>query len=61
MAIRLAWLGGERLIIGYENNPISTILGWPLSNLNLQIPIKIGGLRDQGGPHPLKGGFGGFK
>jgi len=44
VAIHLAWLGGERLTIGYENNLISTSLGWPLSYLNLRTPMKIGGL-----------------
>ena len=57
VAIHLAWLGGESLIIGYENNPISTSLGWPLSYLNLQGRRKTGGLGDRGGPHPPKGGF----
>jgi len=31
VAIHLAWLGGEKLIIGYENNPTSTSLGYRVS------------------------------
>ena len=61
MAIHLRWLGGERLIIGYENNLISTSLGCPLSYLNLQTPMKICGFGDRGSPHPRKGGLGGLK
>ena len=36
-------------------------LGWPLSYLNLQIPMKIGGFGDRGSPHPLKVCLGGLK
>jgi len=61
VAIHVAWLGEERLTIGYENNLISTSLGWPLSFLNLQTPVKIGVLGDQGSPHHSKGGLGGHK
>ena len=61
VAIHLAWLGGERLTIGYENNPISTSLGWSISYLNLQTPMKIGKFRDRGSPHPPKRGLGGLK
>jgi len=55
------WLKGERLTIGYENNPISTSLCWPLSDLNLQTPMKIGWFGDRGSPYPSKGGLGGLK
>jgi len=61
MAIHLAWLRGERLINGYENNPILTSLGWPLSQLNPQTPTKKGGLGDRGAPPHLKGGLGKLK
>ena len=61
VAIHLAWLEGEILTIVYENNPISTSLGWPLSYLNPQTPTKIGGFGDRGNPHPLKAGLGGLK
>jgi len=51
----------RRKVDRYENNPMSTSLGWALSYLNLQTPIKIGGFRDRGSPHIMKGGLGGLK
>jgi len=44
--MHLMWIGEERLDLGYENNPrfIRHWLG-PF-NLDLQAPIKIGGLED---------------
>jgi len=52
------WIVERDWTLGMKIAQDSLGIGWSLSNLNLQAPMKIGELEDYGYPYSPKGGLG---